>query len=153
MKIPDNKVLSETQTGTRIISIRRKYISDLNQICCLDSNYEYNYALYLDYLYSTHQITGWIRNTTAFGLSEAVEVPGKASKTQNSYVPDFIVFNLDGTYEIHEVKGWMNERSKAVITQFRKDYPNLAYKIIGKTEIIVLQREFQDKLWGWVKIR
>ena len=54
--IPKNKVLSVRTSGSKIVSIRRKYVSELNQICSLDSNYEYDYALYLDWLYSNHKI-------------------------------------------------------------------------------------------------
>lgn len=149
-EIPKNRVLKESRSGSKVVSIRRKYINSLNQICSLDSNYEYNYALYLDHLYDTGKIAGWIRNTTKFGFSKEVEVRGKK---QMSYRPDFIVFGLDGTYEIHEVKGWMNERSTAVCTQFQEDYKGLTLRIIGKDEILSLQRNYADKLFGWVSIR
>lgn len=154
--IPKNKVLKESRAGTKVVSIRRKYLSDLNQVCSLDSNYEYNYALYLDHCYNQGDIAGWVRNTTRFGFSEPVSITGKVSKrttTTKSHAPDFLVFNLDGTYEIHEVKGWMNDKAKKVDEQFRKDYPNLTYKIIGKDEMLALQSEFKDKLWGWVVVR
>lgn len=150
--IPRPKVLKETKVGSKIISIKRKYVSDLNQVCNLDSNYEYDYALYLDWLYNQHKITGWLRNITPFYFSREIDTHTKAG-TQSYCIPDFLIFNLDGTYQIHEVKGWMNERSKAVHEQFLRDYPNLNYKVIGKDEILSLQVEFADKLWGWVKIR
>lgn len=148
--IPKNKVLSEKKCGANIVSIRRKYISSLNQVCCLDSNYEYDYALYLDYLYDSGEIAGWIRNTTQFGFSEEIEVRGRK---QRSYRPDFLVFLKDGSYEIHEVKGWMNDRSKTVLEQFSKDYSTLTLKIITKDDILSLQSNFQNKLWGWAVIR
>ena len=151
--IPKNKVLGMKTCGTKVMSIRRRYVSELNQICTLDSNYEYDYALYLDYLYSTGDISGWVRNTTLFGFSQPVEYQNKRGRTTKSHRPDFLIFNNDGTYEIHEVKGWMNEKAKAVDEQFRRDYPNLVYKIIGKNEILALQAEFKDKLWGWEIVR
>ena len=148
--IPKNKVLSEKKCGKRVISIRRRYVSSLNQVVCLDSNYEYNYALFLDYLYDNGEIAGWIKNTTLFGFSEQVEYRGRKQK---SYRPDFIVFMKDGRYEIHEVKGWINERSESVLKQFQKDYRDLTLKIITKDDILSLQNNFSEKLWGWVKIR
>lgn len=148
--IPQNKVLTEKKCGSKAVSIRRKYVSSLNQVCCLDSNYEYNYALYLDYLYESGQIAGWIKNTTKFGFSSEIEVRGR---TQKSYRPDFFVFMKNGTYEIHEVKGWMNERSEKVLSQFKKDYGGLCLKIITKDEMLSLQRNYKNKLWGWVEIR
>lgn len=151
-KIPRNKVLSTKKCGTKAISIRRKYVSDLNQICHLDSNYEYNYALYLDYLYNAGEIAGWVRNTTLFYFSKPIQVLSRNSE-QKSYRPDFIIFNKDGTYEIHEVKGWFNEKAKEVDKQFKKDYPNLAYKLIKKEDILSLQQQFKDKLWGWEEVR
>lgn len=151
--IPKNKVLSCKTCGTKVISIRRRYCSELNQVCTLDSNYEYDYALFLDFLYLDGTIAGWVRNTTAFGFSKPVSYQNKHGRTVKSHRPDFLIFNLDGTYEIHEVKGWMNDKAKAVDTQFRKDYPNITYKIIGKDEILALQAEFKDKIWGWEIIR
>lgn len=152
--IPKNKVLSVKRAGSKVVSIRRKYVSELNQICNLDSNYEYDYALFLDYLYSSGDIAGWIRNTTQFYFSEPVPIsPKNKERTVKSHRPDFIIFNKDGTYEIHEVKGWMNMKATKVDEQFRKDYPDLTYKIIGRDEILALQAEFKDKLWGWEAIR
>ena len=42
--IPKNKVLSIKKCGKKVISVRRRYVSSLNQVCSLDSNYEYDYA-------------------------------------------------------------------------------------------------------------
>lgn len=148
-EIPD-KVISEKKCGGSLVSIRRRYISSLNQVCCLDSNYEYDYALYLDWLYDNEKISGWVRNTTQFGFSKPVEVRGRMV---NSHRPDFIVFGKDGTYEIHEVKGWMNERSEVVIGQFKADYPQLHYKVIEKQEILKIQKVLGKKLLGWAEIR
>ena len=150
IQIPTNRVLSEKRSGKQVISIHRKYVNSLNQVCCLDSNYEYDYALYLDYLYDSGQIAGWVRNTTKFGFSEEVEVRGRR---QQAYRPDFIVFFKNGTYEIHEVKGWMNERSKTVLSQFAKDYAGFKVVVIGKDEMLSLQNQFKDKLWGWAIIK
>lgn len=151
--IPKNKVLSEKPTGKNVVSIRRRYVSSLNQVCTLDSNYEFDYALYLDHLYERGEIAGWVRNTTRFFFSRAVKIPRKKNPMQEACVPDFLVFNLDGTYEIHEVKGWMNERSTVVVEQFRADYPNLTYKLISKDELLSLQSQYGAKLWGWVNVR
>lgn len=150
LEIPKNKVLNEMKVGGSVVSIRRKYVSDLNQVCFLDSNYEYDYALYLDYLYQKGTIAGWVRNQTKFGFSEEIEVRGKKQK---SYIPDFVIFLPDGTYEIHEVKGWMNERSEIILNQFRKDYSSLTFQVITKEDMLSLQRNFGEKLWGWVTIR
>ena len=153
IEIPKNKVLSVKRCGSKVVSIRRKYVSSLNQVCHLDSNYEYDYALYLDYLYDTDQIAGWVRNTTSFYFSKPVEYQNKNGKTVASHKPDFFVFYKDGTYEIHEVKGWMNSKAEAVDEQFRKDYPQINYRLIGKDDILSLQSQFNDKLWGWEVIR
>lgn len=151
--IPKNKVLESKKTGSRVVSIKRKYLSSLNQVCFLDSNFEYNYALYLDFLYDSQQIAGWVRNTTLFYFSEPIDNMRRNNNIQKAYRPDFIVFGLDGTYEIHEVKGWMNQKAINIDKQFRKDYPNLIYKLINKNDILALQSEYKDKVWGWEVIR
>lgn len=151
IKIPKNKVLSVKRCGTKVVSIRRKYVTELNQVCSLDSNYEYNYALFLDYLYTNGDIKGWVRNTTKFAFSKPVTYAN--GKVVSSYRPDFIVFGDDGTYEIHEVKGWMNDRSKLSMQQFKKDYPYLKLKVIYKDDMLALQSEYESKLWGWENVR
>lgn len=146
-------VLSEKRAGTKVISIRRKYVNELNQVCHLDSNYEYDYALYLDDLYRRNTIAGWVRNTTLFAFTEPVNINSiESPKYTNSHRPDFFVFNHDGTYEIHECKGWMNRKAIAVDKAFRRDFPGLTYKIIGKSELKTIQLSGGKQLFGWVKI-
>ena len=47
-----------------------------------------------------------------------------------SYLPDYLVVNLDGSHEYHEVKGWMDSRSRTTISRMNKYYPEEKLRII-----------------------
>ena len=95
-------------------SIKTKYTSKFcGNSYTLDSGYELNFAIWLDMLYEKGLIKGWIKNTTRFAMSKPVKFKrnyGKDEHEQTHYVPDFIVFNSDGSYKIIEIKGWLNEK-------------------------------------------
>lgn len=82
---------------------------------------------------------------------------GKDTAEQKHYIPDFIVFNKDGSYKIVEIKGWQNEKNTAVKDQVLKDFANLNYEYLGRDEILALQKRIlkENKAlpFGWAKIR
>ena len=49
-----------------------------------------------------------------------------------SYLPDFRVWNVDGTHYWVEVKGYMDSKSKTKIKRFKKYYPNEPIYIVDK---------------------
>lgn len=49
-----------------------------------------------------------------------------------SYLPDFRVITLDGKEEYHEVKGWMDDRSKTKIKRMSIYYPEVKLIVIDK---------------------
>jgi len=56
-----------------------------------------------------------------------------------SYLPDFELTLIDNTTEYHEVKGWMDSRSKTKIKRFRKQYPQFQLRIFGKSNDPLIQ--------------
>lgn len=108
------------------------------------SLWEYNYAKYLDYKLALGSIQAWEYEPKRFYFREYKRGP-------YDYLPDFKVTNTEGIVEWHEVKGWMNSKSRSKIKRFEKNYPEE-----GKIHVI-------DKHWfkdmeitcmlipGWIK--
>jgi len=90
------------------------------------SRWEYNYAVYLQMLVEKKQIRSWKHEPKTFWFLEI-------KRGMRSYLPDFLVENLDGSHEYHEVKGWMDSRSRTTISRMAKYYPAEKLIIIDGT--------------------
>ncbi len=80
------------------------------------SRWEANYARYLEKLKVEGKITDWLHEPQTFWFE-------KIKRGMVTYLPDFKIINLDGSHEWHEVKGWMDSRSKTKIRRFNKYFP------------------------------
>jgi hypothetical protein len=87
------------------------------------SRWEANYALYLDFLVEQGEIEDWEYEPDVF-MFEEVKLGTR------SYRPDFKVFNRDGTFEYHEVKGYMDSKSKTKLRRMEKYYPEVKLILI-----------------------
>lgn len=103
------------------------------------SIWEPNYALYLDFLIKNKQIKKWDYETDTFWFE-------KIKRGVRSYKPDFKVVNTDDTIEYHEVKGYMDAKSKTKLKRMKIYFPDVkmilidqkVYKdIIAKTSGII----------------
>lgn len=94
------------------------------------SGWEANYALYLDWLVKQKQIKSWTFEEDTFWFE-------KIKRGVRSYQPDFKIKNLDNTIEYHEVKGYMDNKSKTKINRMRIYYPKIKL-------IVIDQRCYQD---------
>jgi hypothetical protein len=88
------------------------------------SKWEANYARYLNFLVKCKSIEKWDY--------EKVEFEFPVKRGNRFYKVDFRVFNLDGTVEFHEVKGYMDASSKTKLKRMAKYYPNINLKVIDK---------------------
>ena len=86
------------------------------------SLWEVNYALYLDYLIKIKQIESWEYEAEVFVFE-------KIKFGTRSYKPDFKVFTKKGV-EYHEVKGWMDAKSKTKLKRMAKYYPKIKIILI-----------------------
>jgi hypothetical protein len=96
------------------------------------SKWEANYALYLDFLVKQGQIARWEYEADTF-IFDAIKFGTR------SYRPDFKVFNEDTTFEYHEVKGYMDSRSKTKLKRMAKYYPDVKLILVDRkpyTEIL-----------------
>lgn len=97
------------------------------------SKWEANYALYLDFLVKNRQIAEWEYEAQYFEFD-------KIRHGTTRYLPDFKVTLLNGKFEYHEVKGYMDSRSKTKLKRMAKYHPEIklilidgdAYKDIKK---------------------
>jgi len=95
------------------------------------SAWEANYARYLNWLKARRLISGWDFECHRF-LFEAIKFGTR------SYLPDFKVTNIDGSHEWHEVKGWMDQKSKTRLRRMAKYFPN--------EKVVVISKEFFKQL-------
>ncbi len=89
------------------------------------SKWEANYALYLDFLVKQGEIDHWEYEVDCF-MFEQIKLGTR------SYRPDFKVFNKDGTFEYHEVKGYMDSKSKTKLKRMAKYYPEVKLILIDQ---------------------
>jgi hypothetical protein len=80
------------------------------------SGAEANYARYLRFLHAHGAIVSWEYEPKTFvfeGITRGIRF----------YTPDFRVVPEQGVHEWHEVKGWMDPKSKTRLARMRKYYP------------------------------
>jgi len=89
------------------------------------SLWEANYALYLDFLIKNNMIKSWSFEKKVFWFE-------KIKRGVRSYKPDFEVIENNGEVVYHEVKGYMDSKSKTKINRMRIYHPNVKLIIIDK---------------------
>jgi len=104
------------------------------------SLWEANYALYLNFLKRRNDIRDWGYEVDTFWFLNI-------KRGVRSYKPDFKIFNNDGTIEYHEVKGWMDAKSKTKIKRMSKYYPKIKLEIIGQS----VYKDLKNKLGKLLK--
>lgn len=98
------------------------------------SAWEANYARYLNFLKASGQISGWRYEPKTF---EFVAI----KRGTRTYTPDFEVTLPDGRVQWHEVKGWMDQKSRTRLDRMAKYFPNETVLIIG-------EKWFRDAYWN-----
>lgn len=104
------------------------------------SSWEANYALYLDFLIKQKQIKEWEYEVDTFWFE-------KIRRGIRSYKPDFKIYNNNDSIEYHEVKGWMDNKSKTKLRRMNKYYPKIKLIVIGNKEY----SDIKDKLGKLLK--
>jgi len=129
-------VYSRTKKGWREFPSGKKHY--------FRSEWEMNYADYLEWLVSAGEIKDWQFEADTFWFE-------KIKRGVRSYLPDFKVFNNDGSIEYHEVKGWMDDKSATKLKRMAKYYPEIKlvlidacqYKSIMKMSSLFARHEFR----------
>ena len=104
------------------------------------SRWEANYARYLQFLKEHKEIKNWEHEAETFWFTNI-------KRGCRSYLPDFRVTLNNEEKEYHEVKGWMDDKSKTKLKRMAKYYPEI--------KIVLIEREWfkynTPKLKGFIK--
>jgi hypothetical protein len=106
------------------------------------SRWEANYARFLQWLKENGKIKDWKHEPQTFWF-EGVK------RGCVSYLPDFWVEELNESTSFHEVKGWMDDRSKTKLKRMKKYYPNISLVLIQRKEYKVIENNFSKIIIGW----
>lgn len=107
------------------------------------SGWEANYARYLQWLKDKGQIADWRHEPQTFWFDGV-------KRGAVSYLPDFWVLENDGRDAFHEVKGWMDDRSKTKIKRMAKYYPDVVLVVIDSKAYREIRRKVSSLVPGWV---
>lgn len=120
-KMPKNLTY---QNNNRLFANVKKGIYDINgRSIYFRSSWEAEYAFYLDFLKKQKEIIEWQFESDKFVFE-------KIKFGTRSYLPDFKITNKDGSVEYHEVKGYMDRRSKTKLSRMKKYYPKIKIVLI-----------------------
>lgn len=119
--------------GWREIGDTRKYYR---------SKWEANYARYLEWLKERGEILAWAHEPETFWF-EGIK------RGCMSYLPDFRVIENGGAVVYHEVKGWMNSKSKTKIRRMGKYHPNVKLIVIDSKGYAAIKKVMQPIIQGW----
>lgn len=128
-----NRANASWKSGWREIGGKRKYFR---------SRWEANYARYLEFLKLKNEIKEWEHEPETFWF-EGIK------RGCMSYLPDFKIINNDGTTEYHEVKGWMDDRSKTKIKRMAKYHPAIKLLLIDCTVYKSIQDKLSSLIYDW----
>lgn len=106
------------------------------------SRWEANYARYLEWLRQRGEIAKWEHEPKVFWFLEI-------KRGTRSYLPDFRITENDGLIAYHEVKGWMDQRSKTKIRRMAKYYPDVKLIVVTSTNYRALERLICRMIEGW----
>lgn len=91
------------------------------------SSWEYKYALLLEEKKRAFVIKDWEFEPQTFWFE-------KVLRGVRSYLPDFRITWHDGSVEYHEVKGWLDPKSKTKLKRMRIYYPQVRIELLMKKE-------------------
>ncbi len=100
------------------------------------SSWEANYARYLNWRLEQGEIAAWEFEARTFVFEGA-------QRGVISYTPDFKVVCQDGSCEWHEVKGWLDEKSKERLRKMAEYYPAEKLVLIDRKAYQRLERQMR----------
>ena len=106
------------------------------------SRWEANYGRYLQLLKESGNIKDWEHEPDTFWFEEI-------RRGTRSYLPDFKVTSNDGSICYHEVKGWMDAKSKTKLKRMAKYHPAVELKLIDSKAYRHLKKKVSKLVNGW----
>lgn len=108
------------------------------------SSWERNYAFYLQWMIDRGEIAKWEHEPETFWFE-------KIKRGVRSYLPDFRVTLPCGAIEYHEVKGWMDQKSKTKIKRLAKYYPSIKLVVVDTARYKAISKTASSIVPGWTK--
>lgn len=133
--VPTNRHKATWKAGWREIGGKRKYFR---------SQWEANYACYLEWLKTLGEIKEWEHEAETFWFHEI-------KRGSITYLPDFRVTENNGSVAFHEVKGWMDDRSKIKLKRMAKYYPHVRVVLIDASAYKALSQKVSRLVPGWTQ--
>lgn len=106
------------------------------------SMWEANYARYLNFLHDRGLISGWAYEAKTFRFDGI-------SRGCMTYTPDFEVRRPGGVVEYHEVKGWMDQKSRTRLRRMRKYHPSVTLVLVDKHVYGDIERKLSALIPNW----
>lgn len=106
------------------------------------SKWEANYAHYLQWQKAHGFIVDWKHEPTTFWFDGI-------KRGCVSYLPDFWVKDSDGSEAYHEVKGWMDARSKTKIKRMAIYHPTVNLVVVNGKRYHALAKSVSGIVDGW----
>lgn len=105
------------------------------------SSWEANYARYLNFLIKNKKIFKWEYEVDVF------EFPIK--RGSRSYLPDFKVWVTPDSFEYHEVKGYMDQRSATKLKRMSLYHPKIKMVLIDGPVYREIAKDVSSLIQGW----
>jgi hypothetical protein len=106
------------------------------------SRWEANYARYLNWLISNGKIQSWRYEVKTF-------VFDGIKRGTLTYTPDFEVVENDGGIVYHEVKGWMDAKSKTRLKRMKKYHPDVRILVVAQKQYKEIERTVSTIIPNW----
>ena len=106
------------------------------------SRWEANYARYLQWLKERGEIADWRHEPETFWF-DAIK------RGVRSYKPDFRVTESNGDSVLHEVKGWMNSRSRTTLRRMKKYHPEEKIILIDGKQYRAIRSKVMAMIPEW----
>src|SRR5690606_19109688 len=106
------------------------------------SRWEANYARYLEWLRRQGEVKEWQYEPETF------EFPHIKRGTR-FYTPDFRVVWADGSVEYHEIKGYMDQKSRTALKRMARYYPDAKIVVIDGDVYRRIRRRVSRLIAGW----
>ena len=106
--------------------------------CFFRSSWEVVYARYLEFLKENDKILEWKYEPRTFWFE-------KIKRGVRSYTPDFLVIEKNSNIVFHEVKGYLDSKSKTKLKRMKKYYPEFPVILIEKNtykSVLELERMY-----------
>jgi hypothetical protein len=137
---PKRPTFSKKKKSSNYSHVKSGFREDLG--FKVNSKMEANYARYLKFLQLNGQIKGWEYEPETFWF-ESIR------RGVRSYKPDFKVHLNDGTYEWHETKGYMDNRSQTKLKRFAKYYPKEKMVLIEYPRYKAIEKTVKGLIPHW----